>query len=331
MSDTSYTFGGRLRPKSDEPTNWHDLVDLANKGMAFVYQRLSSHEQVKKSIYSIKAQDALEDLAKEDGYSDEQIYVERRDLGISGTKGREERQGLAYLIKLTEAGKVEAVYVVHISRLYRDQTLINALALGELFKGHGVIIVTPQMRLNLRDKMHMRLYRMEVERAADELELMAGRLLGAQALKAKSGLYAGESLPIGYVVDEREKLDDGSPNPDYHAYQIYEPHAQVVRTVFEQMAMPGMTPIRVARYCRRQGVVLAPFAPEWDTPANRKAFINSRRNPDGSSPVTVSRARTIATNPAYIGWKFWSGEVVGKDVYPHLIDEQLFWSVQEKF
>jgi len=58
MSDKNYTFGGRLRPKPEKPT-WENLVDLDNEGTAFVYQRLSSHEQVKKSIYSIKGQDAL--------------------------------------------------------------------------------------------------------------------------------------------------------------------------------------------------------------------------------------------------------------------------------
>lgn len=331
MGETQYSFGGRLWAEEDEPTSWEELVDLSNERLAFIYQRLSSHEQVKRSIYSVKTQDALEDLAKEDGYTDDLIYVERRDLGISGTKGREDRVGLAHLIELVEADKVESVYVVHISRLYRDQTLINALALGELFKKYGVIIVTPQMKLNLQDKMHMRLYRMEIERAADELELMAHRMLGAKEVKAKSGLYAGEILPPGYVVDEREKLEDEQPNPNYHTYRIYEPHAQVVRTVFERLAMPGMTVTRVARYCRRQGFTFAPFPPEFDTPANRKGFDKSKRGPDGNWPMTLGRAYNIATNPSYIGWKIWSGEVVGKDVYPPIVDEKLFWTVQEKF
>ncbi|GEM_PF-4925298 len=46
----------------------------------------------------------------------ELIYVERRDLGVSGTKGQEEREGLADLIQLIEQGKVESVYVIEISR-----------------------------------------------------------------------------------------------------------------------------------------------------------------------------------------------------------------------
>jgi DNA invertase Pin-like site-specific DNA recombinase len=331
MRNTQNNFGGRLRPKEEEPTSWENLVDLPNERMAFVYKRLSSHEQVKKSIYSIKAQDALKDLALEDGYLEKMVHIEERDLGISGTKGREERPGLAFLIDQVELGLVESVYVVHMSRLYRDQTLINAFALGELFKKHGVIIVTPQMRLNLHDRMHMRMYRIEVERAADELELMAHRLLGAQELKAKSGLYAGEALPAGYVVDEQNELPNGDPNPKYHTYRVFEPHAEVVRTIFEQLAMPGMTPTRVLRYCRDRGIVLVPFPPDLDTPANRKSFATSRRDADGSWSFTMERVRNIATNPAYIGWKFWAGEIVSKDVYPPIVEEDIFWSVQEKF
>lgn len=327
---TELHFNGRLRAKTNEPTNWVDLIKLPNEKLAFIYQRLSSHEQMKKSIYSIKAQDALYDLASEDGYLDTQIHMERRDLGISGTKGREEREGLAYLIKLVETDLVEAVYVVHISRLYRDQTLINAFALGELFKEHNVIIVTPQMRLNLRDKMHMRLYRMETERAADELELMVYRLGGARNLKARAGYYAGEAHAPGYVIDERKVLDTGEANPDYHTYRIYEPHAEVVETIFKLLLSPDMTPTRIVRYCKGNDIYFPAFPPELDTPSNRKTFVRSLSNGVGF-PVTRHRVYSIAQNPAYIGWKIWAGEVVSKDALPPIIDEEIFWAVQKRF
>lgn len=331
MKELTPNFGGRLKPKQEEPASWVDLVGLSNERMAFIYQRLSSYEQIKRSIYSIKAQDALEELAKEDGYPDELIYVGKRDLGISGTKGREDRPELAYLVELVEAGAVESVYTIHISRLYRDQTLINALSLGELFKEHDVIIVTPQMRLNLRDKMHMRLYRMEVERAADELELMAHRLLGAKNIKARSGGYTGERLPPGFVVNEQEKLPNGDRNPDYHTYQSYEPHSNVVKIIFQRLLLPSETPTRVARYCKQNNITFPSFLPGFDTQANRKTFTTTKRDATGGWIITVDRVRKIATNPAYIGWKIWDGEVVDKNVYPPIIDEETFWMVQKRF
>jgi len=330
-NQNDYDFGGRIKPKTNEPIDWTNLVDLPNVRMAFIYQRLSTHEQVKKHLWSIEAQDGLVELAHRDGYPNDMIYLEQRDLGISGTKGREERPGLAYLIQQVEAGFVEAIYVVHISRLYRDQTLINALALGELFKEHNVIIVTPQMRLNLKDKMHMRLYRMEIEPAADELDLMTQRLNGAKDLKARAGRYSGENIPPGYVIDTDKQLDDGRPNPNYHSYKIYEPHAKVVRLIFERMAMPGATPTRVARYCQQHGIVFLPFIPEFDTPANRKSFARNRLDAERNWLISVFKVRSIATNPTYLGWRVWKDEIVSNDAFPPIIDEAVFWAAQGRF
>jgi len=335
MKQADRTFGGRIRPKETVETNWANLVELANEGLAFIYQRLSTHEQVKRSIYSIKAQDALEELAKRDSYTEEQIHVEKRDLGISGTKGREEREGLAYLIECIERDLVEAIYVVHISRLFRDQTLIDAFAFGELCKEHNVIIVTPQMRLNLRDKMHMRLYRMEVERAADELELMQSRLGGARDLKGQQGYYTGSSIPPGYVLDVEKKIEvDGYlvDNPNHHKYVIYEPHADVVRHLFRMARVPGTTVPQIVRSCRTEGIAFTPFPEELaKVRANIKAFARSKKNPDGSWSLTVPRGRSILRNPAYIGWWIWNGEVVKVNNHPAIVDEEDFWTVQEMF
>lgn len=161
----------RIKPLVPPPAPG-DLVRLPLQRQAFVYQCLSTHEQRKKSLWSLEMPEALIEQARADGYRHEQIVVERRDLGISGTKGKEERPGLAALIQAIEADAVEAVYVVHHSRISRDQTLIDGLEFGELCKQHRVLIVMPTMRLNLCDAMHMRLYRQEIERAADEIELL---------------------------------------------------------------------------------------------------------------------------------------------------------------
>ena len=65
------------------------IENLLIEEQAFVYQRLSTHEQRKRNLWSLEMQEALIAQAKADGYGDDQIVVERRDLGISGTKGEE--------------------------------------------------------------------------------------------------------------------------------------------------------------------------------------------------------------------------------------------------
>src|SRR5215216_1534670 len=135
----------RIKPAPTQ-VNPGDLVRLPLQRQAWIYKRLSTHEQRKKSIWSLEMQDALADQARADGYRDDQLVIEDRDLGISGTKGAEHRPGLAAMIAAIERGDVEAVYTVHISRLSRDQTLIDGLALGQLLKQHNVVLCLPTMR-----------------------------------------------------------------------------------------------------------------------------------------------------------------------------------------
>jgi hypothetical protein len=225
--------------------------------------------------------------------------------------------------------------VVHISRLFRDQTLINAFSFGELCKQQGVIIVTPQMRLNLSDRMHMRIYRMEAERAADELDIMRSRLFGGQRLKAQQGYYPGGSIPPGYILDTRKQIKlDGHfvNNPNYQKYIIYEPHAEVVRNLFRMARIPGITIPQIVRRCRDDGLVLPQFPKDVaEVKANLVNFAKSHRNPDGSWPLTVPRTRSILRNPAYIGWWIWEGNLVKTDNHPPIISEEDFWAVQELF
>ncbi len=335
MNQADRNFGGRVRPKAESSTNWDNLVEIHHRGTAFVYLRLSTYEQLKKHLYSLQAQVGLADLAKQDGYSDEQIHVERRDLGLSGTLGWEEREGLAYLISQIETDAVESVYVVQICRLFRDQTLINAYSFGELCKQHNVLIITPQMRLNLNDRMHMRIYRLEAERAADELDIMKARLQGGQNLKARQGFYGGSSLPLGYVLDVRKQIEvnaDLVDNPNYHKLIIFETHAEIIRHLFRMARIPGTTVAQIVRHCRNESIVFSPFPEELaSVKANLKSLARTKRNSDGSWPLTFRGVRSILQNPVYIGWWVWAGEVVKTNNHPAIIDEEIFWAVQESF
>ncbi|MSP12814.1 MAG: hypothetical protein EXR62_07640 [Chloroflexi bacterium] len=322
MKGNTSTFNGRVRPKKTEPSI-ADLVKLPLQRQAFVYQRLSSHEQIKKSVYSLAMQDGLENLAKEEGYPEESIIVERRDLGISGTFGQEKREGLAHLIHCIETDEIESIYVVHASRLFRDQTLIDGFAFAELCKQHGIIIVMPNMRLNLRDKMHMRMFRMELERAADELELMSLRLGGARELKAKQGRYAAGSMSVGYVLDTNED------SLTHDKYLLYEPHAAIVRQIFALFPHFGYSPLRLSRHFHREGIRIPFFPPEFQYMETRSAVLQMNKTDTGYL-ITKKFIIRALTNPTYIGWWIWAGEVISKDNHPKIIAEETFWHMQEK-
>lgn len=311
----------RLRPPL-APSDPSDLVRLPLARHAWVYKRLSSHEQKKRSIWSFEQQDALRAQARADGYYDDQIVVEDRDLGISGTKGAEHRPGLAAMIAAIEAGGVESVYVVHVSRLTRNQTLIDGMQLGELFRRHNIVLCLPTMRLNLRDPMHMRLYRQEVERAADEIELLKLRLGGPKRHKALAGRWDGRGVPLGYLVDRTE----GSPTFD--RYLVYAPHAAVVRSIFRAL-IDERTPTLAARALRNAGVIIPDFP--LDVPIGRGSIVRSTKplRVPGGFAITPSLLRSIVTNPVYLGWWLVNGQVVREDNHPPIVDEATFWEAQE--
>jgi hypothetical protein len=228
------------------------------------------------------------------------------------------------MIAAIERDEVESVYLVHTSRLTRDQSLIDGMVLGQLFKQHNIILCLPTMRLNLRDSMHMRLFRQEVERAADEIELLKMRLGGPKRQKALSGRWDGRGVPLGYIVD----LKEGSPT--FERYLPYEPHAVVVRAIFQAFIAHG-TPTLVARALRNAGVIVPDFPPEMGLDEHRGSLLRST-NPSripGGYAITPSLARSIVTNPVYTGIWLVNGQVAKAGNHAALIDPDTFYAAQD--
>jgi hypothetical protein len=219
---------------------------------------------------------------------------------------------------------VEAVYVVHISRISRDQTLIDGLEFGELCKQHRVLIVMPTMRLNLRDSMHMRLYRQEIERAADEIELLKLRLGGPKRHKALSGRFDGRSVAPGYLVDHDPTSET------YERYVLYPPHAEVVRLIFQAVLAAG-TPTRAARWLRDRGIILPDFGPDIPPYDVQRSSLVRHTHPQrcpGGFLITPALVQSVVTNPVYLGWWLVGGSVVHTDNHPPILDEETFMLAQ---
>jgi DNA invertase Pin-like site-specific DNA recombinase len=162
MNDLRNVFEKRAKRKT-EPIPYNEIGRLELRRYAVVYKRLSTYEQLRTSRFSIERQHNLENIAIQDGYKPEmppeeiikikeqkgypgfyqngQIIVIESDLGISGTKGQEDRPGLAMLIKLIEEDLVESIYIVEVARIFRDCHLITAPSFALLCKEHGVILV----------------------------------------------------------------------------------------------------------------------------------------------------------------------------------------------
>lgn len=138
---------------------------------AYIYGRLSSPGQVRESRESVREIARLVDLAIEDGYktnlnsndietrlvalqqeplsdkvwSDGEVTVDVRDLGISGQLSFEDRKGLTELQQRVRKGMVGAVYLTEgVSRLSRDRDRILPYQLLKLLKEHECRVRTPE-------------------------------------------------------------------------------------------------------------------------------------------------------------------------------------------
>ena len=189
-----------------------------------------------------------------------------------------------------------------------------------------MLIVLPIMRLNLRDSMHMRLYRQEIERAADEIELLKLRLGGPKRHKALSGRFDGRSVAPGYLVDHDPTSET------YERYVVYPPHAEVVRLIFQAVLATG-TPTRAARWLRDRGIIM----PTVRRPTSRSEDVqrsslvrhtHPQRCPGGFL-ITPSLIQSVATNPVYLGWWLVAGRVVHTDNHPPLVEEETFLLAQQ--
>ena len=318
---TKYYYSDRRSGSNKEESL--DSTSLPCKNLAIIYKRLSTHEQVQDHVFSLKMQDALADMAKRDGYPEDLIHVEDRDLGLSGTLGSDQREGLAYVIELIEQDRAESVYVVHASRLYRDQTLIDGFAFGELCKKHGVVIVTPSMRLNLRNDMHMRVYRMELDWSAQELKIIKERMHGARDFKGRQGFYAGGLLAAGFILDTKEE------SPTFEKVVPYEPHATVVRYIFNKTFEHNAGFMQVVKDARKDGVYFPFFPPELAPEMDHRTGLKFTKRHSQGWIISVSHVKSIVSNPIYIGWWLWKQEIVSKNNHPPIVDQQLFWAIQD--
>ena len=131
-----------------------------------------------------------------------------------------------HLISLIEQELVSAVYVVDITRLTREEYLVDAAQFAKLCAERGVFVVTESTVYDLSIDNHRDLFMFQAQYAAKELKMILGRLGGSRKAKARMGLYAGDRVPAGYVV-----LRDQSTDRLNH-YAIYEPQAQIIRLIF---------------------------------------------------------------------------------------------------
>ena len=310
-------------------------VELATEHPCQVYPRVSTPDQ-KKNVSAEMQQD--KGFATLCGWVDDgvSIIVDTRDLGLSGQLKMEERPAFVDMLRRIASGTIKVVIAAQVDRLFRDRWGAEYSKFMEICYTYGVKVVTPNpwrtgidFVYDFSVPWHIDKFRRKCEEAWSYLENhVYGRMLAAQKELGETGYWSGGSIPIGYIVDRREKVD-GRKNLNYRKYIIYEPHSQVVRWLFERYRELAGQLNELMREIERRPYLFSTFDISVEAElitryANKKVYSEDEKTLLGYTIASSSGLHSLLSNPAYVGYWIYNSVVVSSDNHKPIVDYGLF-------
>ncbi len=283
------------------------------------YIRQSTDTQVEENEDSTYMQDEeLAERLKIMGFT--KIIPIDIDQGISGQKRLDERKGLQNLYKLISDGKVGAVAAYDASRLWRDTTHIwyNTFIEDYLKKYDIPVIFSGEDDVRVfwpKRQQDMDMLREEFKQAAFFLRQIDKLKEAKKRAIEKRVSYGGGSVPFGYIL-ATTSIAVGAKMKKRHYYVIYEPHAKLVRWLFQRFKELDGNLSRLGRELREIGFSFPPFQG-----IDRKPHVSLRFDGAGYPLTTRDALVSILTNPAYIGWYVYNGVIVSKTAHDPIIED----------
>ena len=159
-----------------------------------IYLRVSTQEQADSGL-GLAAQAArCTGVCAAKGWPDAIIF---KDDGISGTLGPEKRPGLQMMLAAIDAGTVNAVIVLDLSRLGRNVQLIAGMI--EDFEDRGVAFVSCKENFDTSTAMGKAMVNLVAVFGQLERDLTAERTVAALDERGKLYGYKAGRLPLGYM------------------------------------------------------------------------------------------------------------------------------------
>lgn len=313
-------------------TTPYDASRLPIEHPVAVYYRQSSEAQVGNISTTMQTVDLPAYLVRL-GWTEANIIIIDDDAGISGTTKIDERPGMRRLFDLIIDCKIGAVACQDEDRLFRDLTQIQVNIFIQACLEANVRVITPSVIYDFAHTtmgmFHARQFRFKSEMSAEYItSYIKGRLQPARAKLIMSGLWAGASVPPGYIIDLRKKLPDGNPNPNWRKYTPYEPFVEVINEYFRLFLLKGGNLKQTADHIRLHG----PYYPDWDDPVVQKAVpegfklikpYNMKRGAQGYYPDKGALERMF-TGAVYMGHWVTRGQVIKWNNHPSIIPEDVF-------
>lgn len=304
---------------------------LAIEQLLAIYARQSTREQPVRNREAYDQQTiGLVKQAVELGWDRERIlvYIEnkRKDgkwVSASGRLRIDQRAGLQALCERIERDEVKTVLVWAVDRLFRDEDMIQPAVFAKLCKDHHCVVITMDDMFAFhhpRDDARKR-FLDAAQAAADYVtKHVRGRMLPAREQLSLRGVADCRRISVGYIVVDRQRyLPDGSDNPDFRRLVVYEPHAKVVRWLFRRYRELGGN-LRVLYREVSAWPCVFPFF--IDPEHARNSGLSKNEN---GYTITREGLKVLLTNPAYLGWWYYKGQVLSKTNQEPIVAEADFW------
>ncbi len=220
--------------KQRKPKRWElykkefQVPELRTEEPVGLYPRQSTVKQTKKNRQSFEkqTQDNILDLNKR-GWTTELIRVYDKDMGTSAVRAMEERALNDMLSDIREK-RIRTVRASDVDRLFRDEDQINSNVFIKVCKEADCLVITDRMTYDFSIPRHVDYFRDEVERAWKFYEYQILIKAGEHQDRARSlGLYAGNAVPIGFIVNKDPK------SPTYLKYIGYPRHSEQTLELFQ--------------------------------------------------------------------------------------------------
>jgi hypothetical protein len=318
-----------LKRPEPPPTDPYRAQPLPIERPVAVYYRQSSQGQIGNISTTLQTVDMVEHLERL-GWLEERIQMIDMDAGVSGTKKMKDRKGMSRLWTLIEEAKVGAVAAQDVDRFFRDMTQIEPNIFIEACRRNNILVLTPRMVFDFahptQGRYHMQQFRDEAQRAADYIEYQVrGRLVRARHYRTERGFWTGRKVPSGYVIDMREKLPDGTNNPNFAKYAPFPPWAAVIVRYFEMFRENDGNLQKTWRQIDQHGPFFPDVTPDMVPDGFRFYSLRKFRSlTTGQLSVDSVGLRDLLINVAYIGHWTHQQAIVKWDNHEPIVAHDLF-------
>ncbi len=261
-----------------------------------LYVRVSTIGQAEEGESLDEQEQRLKAFCEYKGWKNYNVY---REEGRSAKDTN--RPALQRLLSDIEKGLINTVIVKKIDRLSRS--ILDFEQMFKFFEERGVDLISLNENFDTSTAIGRSVIRIILVFAQLEREQTAERTIDIMRYRAKKGLWNGGYPPLGYDVKEGVLV----PNTE---------EAEVVREIFETYINTGSLS-ETAKILNNKGY----RTKKWTTKQG-KIMGGNRFNKNN-----ISR---ILKDPVYIGKIKYEGQIYD-GVHPGIIDEEVFYYVQDMF